>query len=58
MNMTYLLLNPPDPELAKLLRERFPTAFGGRRLVEDSARHADGSDRREPLRDSLMPQAA
>ncbi|MGB5366711.1 MAG: hypothetical protein WBM75_10585 [Polyangiales bacterium] len=56
--MTYLLLNPPDPELAKLLRERFPTAFGGRRLVEDSARHADGSDRREPLRDSLMPQAA
>jgi len=58
MNITYLLLKQLDPELAERLQDRFPTTFGSRRLVEHRARQADGSDRRETLRDSLIAEAA
>lgn len=58
MNMTYLLLSPPDPELAKRLRERFPTMFGALRVADSNAQGAGGSNPREHIRDSLIPQAA
>jgi len=58
MNMAYSLLKQLDPERAERLQDRFPTMFGSRRLVEHRARQADGSDRRETLRDSLIAEAA
>ena len=58
MNMTYLLLSPPDPELAKRLQKRFPATFGGPRPVETSVRKARAKERRDSRHDSLMPQAA
>lgn len=58
MNMTYLLLSPPDPELAKRLQHRFPAIFDGPRPVQDVVRKSRDEERRHPGRDSLIPQAA
>ena len=41
MDLTYLLLTHPEPELAERLRRRFPTTFGGPRGVEEGARQTE-----------------
>ncbi len=58
MNMTYLLLSPPEPELAERLKKRFPATFGGPLPVEPVVRKSHKKDRRDSGRDSLIPQAA
>lgn len=44
MNLTYLLLTHPEPELAERLRKRFPATFGGPRHIEEIARRNESED--------------
>lgn len=61
MTMTYLLLTPPDAELEKRLRQRFPATFGSLRTAKAANENDTREDDRgaEPAlpRDSLIPAA-